>query len=182
MLPVVSGVSRAGDEPPAAVFDIEQSLGFLVHRLAETLEARLMVRLDGEGLSLPAYRILAVLLKHPECRSVDLAERAGIEPPTASRQVSALREKGLVERRRSGSDARTVRISLTGSGRALAVRLTAASRQAEQEYLQRFSASERREFLAALGAVREAVLAAPGVRPRLRRARLEAARPGAPLR
>jgi DNA-binding MarR family transcriptional regulator len=172
----------APDEPGAA-FDIEHSLGFLVHRLAETLEARLMTRLAGEGLSLPAYRILAVLLKHPQCRSIDLAERAGIEPPTVSRQVSALRERGLVERHRSGSDARTVRISLTAAGRALAVRLTATSRQAEREYLRPFSTGEARQFLAALLTARETALAAvPATRARLRKARLEAARPGALLR
>jgi hypothetical protein len=80
-------------------YDIETPLGFLVHRLAETLEARLMARLAPAGLTLRAYRILAVLLKYEECRSVDLAERAGLEPPTVSRLVGALRGKRLVGRR-----------------------------------------------------------------------------------
>lgn len=178
-------MSAEGGRPHGgeAAFDIERSLGFLVHRLAETLEARLMARLAGEGLSLPAYRILSVLLKHRECRSVDLADRAGIEPPTVSRQVGSLRERGLVERRRSGRDARTVRISLTAEGRALATRLTAVSRQVERDYLQPLTAEEARGFLAALLAVREAALAAaPPTRTRLRKARLEPARPGSLLR
>ncbi len=71
--------------PEQEPFALERSLGFLVHRLAETLEARLMSRLAPDALSLPAYRVLAVLLNRGECRSIDLAEAAGLEPPTAGK-------------------------------------------------------------------------------------------------
>jgi len=178
-----SGAGRAEEPSRAPAFALEESLGFLVHRLAETLEARLMARLAPEGLSLPAYRILAVLLKHDECRSVDLADRSGIEPPTVSRLVGALREKGLVARRRSGADARAVRIWLTRKGRQLAERLTAVSRCSEQEYLGALSPSEAQRFLAALVKVRETALTAmPGTRPGIRRIKREATRPGGLLR
>ena len=166
-----------------ADYDLDRSLGFLVHRLAETLEALLMARLQPEGLTLPGYRILAVLLKFQQCRSVDLAERAGIEPPTVSRLVGAMREKGLVIRRRSGTDARTVRIWLTPRGRDLAARLTAASRMAEQEYLHALSAAERRGFVEALSRVRQAALAAgPPTGTGIRKIAFEATRPGGLLR
>jgi DNA-binding MarR family transcriptional regulator len=167
----------------AEPYEIEGSLGFLAHRLAETLEARLMSRLAPEGLTLPAYRILAILLKYDECRSVDLAERAGLEPPTVSRLVSAMREKGLVERRRSGRDARTVRIWLTENGRVLAERLTVVSRRSDQEYLAALSPAEARNFLAALVKVRQAALAAmPGTRTGIHKIKSEATRPGGLLR
>jgi DNA-binding MarR family transcriptional regulator len=170
-------------ETPSEPYEIELSLGFLAHRLAETLEARLMARLQPEGLTLPAYRILAVLLGCEECRSVDLAERAGIEPPTVSRLVGSLRERGLVTRRRSGSDARTVRIWLTRKGRALAERLTAVSRRSEQDTLAALSSAEAGDFLAALVRVREAALAAlPGPGPGISRIKSKATRPGFPLR
>lgn len=184
MLPVVPGVIVEGEgEGAAEPYDIEASLGFLAHRLAETLEARLMSRLAPEGLTLPGYRILAVLLTSDECRSVDLAERAGIEPPTVSRLVTSMRAKGLVGRRRSGRDARTVRIWLTKKGRVLAERLTGAARLAERRYIAALPPAEAGKFLDALVKVRQAALAAmPGARPGIRRIKSEATRPGGLLR
>jgi DNA-binding MarR family transcriptional regulator len=158
-------------------------LGFLVHRLAETLEARLMSRLERDRLSLPAYRIMAVLLQHNECRSIDLAERAGIEPPTVSRLISSMRERGLVNRRRSGTDARAVRIWLTPKGRILAEKLTAMSEVSEREILRVLPAAEMQIVLQALVKLREAAAASmPETRTGIRKIKTQATRPGRLLR
>ncbi|MDD3516997.1 MAG: MarR family transcriptional regulator [Chromatiales bacterium] len=49
----------------------------------------------------------------------DLSERLSIHPSTASNMLDKLERKRLIERRRTGSDQRVVRLFLTGEGAAL---------------------------------------------------------------
>jgi DNA-binding MarR family transcriptional regulator len=169
--------------PEQNPYALDRSLGFLVHRLAETLEARLMSRLARDSLNLPAYRVMAVLLQQNECRSVDLAEQAAIEPTTLSRLISTMRERGLVNRRRSGTDARAVRIWLTRKGRSLAEKLTAMAEASEREILKALPPAQTQIVLQALVKLREAAAANMSQTPTgIRKIKSQATRPGSLLR
>jgi DNA-binding MarR family transcriptional regulator len=52
----------------------------------------------------------------------DLSDRLNVTPPTVTQQVNELERRGLVERRRSDADRRSVRVSLSLEGEALLAR------------------------------------------------------------
>jgi DNA-binding MarR family transcriptional regulator len=74
-------------------------------------------RLPGEaGLSLPQYHLLEPLRDGGEVAVGELAEAAGVAPPTATRMLDCLARDGYVLRRHSELDRRSVLVSLTGEG------------------------------------------------------------------
>lgn len=73
-------------------------------------------RLSGD-LSLAQYHLLEALRTTPELPVGELADRAGVAPPTATRMLDCLARDGFVERRHSETDRRSVLVSLTGDGK-----------------------------------------------------------------
>jgi MarR family transcriptional regulator, organic hydroperoxide resistance regulator len=60
--------------------------------------------------------VLAHVAGHPGAKVGELARALAVHPSTASNLVRRLESLGLVERRRTGSDQRTVQLHLTGKG------------------------------------------------------------------
>jgi len=73
-------------------------------------------RLPGDGLSLPQYHLLEALRGAAERTVGELAEAAGVAPPTATRMLDCLARDGYVTRRHSESDRRAVLVALTPAG------------------------------------------------------------------
>lgn len=121
-----SGVTGSGEggggTDDAATFDLARHLPYLINRVAVGVSTHLTARMI-DGLSLPKWRTLAVLLKEGERSIGDLSQRTSIELSTLSRAVSALQRQKLVERQRRGHDRRTVMVTLTPSGKELALRM-----------------------------------------------------------
>jgi DNA-binding MarR family transcriptional regulator len=70
------------------------------------------------GLTLSQYGLLQPLASSGDgARVRELANQAGIAPPTATRILDALERRGIVERRRSVDDRRGVSVTLTARGR-----------------------------------------------------------------
>lgn len=77
---------------------------------------------EAEGLSLAQYQLLYSFLERGLDDSVPvgaLAESAGIAQPTATRTLDGLERQGVVERRPSTEDRRSVTVHLTARGRRL---------------------------------------------------------------
>jgi DNA-binding MarR family transcriptional regulator len=73
-------------------------------------------RLPVGGMSLPQYHLLEALRGSVEHTVGELAESAGIAPPTATRMLDCLARDGYVTRRHSETDRRAVLIALTPAG------------------------------------------------------------------
>jgi DNA-binding MarR family transcriptional regulator len=73
-------------------------------------------RAQTEGLSLAQYHLLEALRESDELTVGELAESAGVAPPTATRMLDCLARLGYVFRRHSESDRRVVLVSLTPTG------------------------------------------------------------------
>lgn len=73
-------------------------------------------RLKTDGLSLPQYHLLEALRDSDELTVGELAESAGVAPPTATRMLDSLAREGHVYRRHSESDRRAVMVALTPAG------------------------------------------------------------------
>jgi DNA-binding MarR family transcriptional regulator len=76
----------------------------------------LVARQALPAFTLPQYRVLVQLGDHPLLSLKDLAEREGVEPPTMSRTVDTLVERGWVSRETNPRDRRAVRLTLTQAG------------------------------------------------------------------
>ena len=77
---------------------------------------------EREGLSIAQFQLIYPFadLDRGEGLSVGaLAEAAGVAPPTATRTLDGLERQGIVERRPSSEDRRSVRVQLTARGRKL---------------------------------------------------------------
>jgi DNA-binding MarR family transcriptional regulator len=76
---------------------------------------------DPAELSLSQYHLLAGLMDEPKLPVGELALRAGVSGPTATRALDGLARRGLVRREPSPVDRRIITIRLTPAGeRALA--------------------------------------------------------------
>jgi long-chain acyl-CoA synthetase len=85
-------------------------------RTAAWLAKQVEIGLGTVDLSLPQYRVLA-MLEDTSALSSDLAERLAVRPPTVTAVVDGLVVRGLVERRTVEGDRRRVDHVLTSDGR-----------------------------------------------------------------
>ena len=100
------------------------------------------------------WRLLATLATHGELSSSRLAEVAGLDAARTSRAITALCEKGWVERRRSSADARTVYVNVTEAGRTLYEQIMPAIIELNAQLTQDFNSEELEalhQLLARLG-------------------------------
>ena len=86
-------------------------------RAAARLARQVERALDDAGLSLPQYRLLALLTDSPELAS-SLAGLLAVRPPSVTALVDGLVRLGLVERQVAAHDRRCVSHRLTDDGRA----------------------------------------------------------------
>jgi DNA-binding MarR family transcriptional regulator len=94
-------------------------------------------------LSLSQYYLLLPLAGGGELPASRLALEAGIAAPTATRVVDGLEKEGLVRRRRSSADRRSVLVSLTTSGRASLVRKRNQLARRRRRVYERLARAER---------------------------------------
>jgi DNA-binding MarR family transcriptional regulator len=101
-------------DPPRVAFDDALVAFFRAARRARGRAAR---RTDRDGLSLAQFYVLEPLVEGPQPMS-RVADDAGIAPPTATRTLDGLVERGYAERSTDPGDRRAVYASLTPAGRA----------------------------------------------------------------
>ena len=110
--------TTAGEPVPGR----KEQLGSIMHSLRVILRA---VQEDSRwvegqsGLSSPQLWALWVLSDTPGMKVSDLAAALYIHQSTASNMLDKLELRGLVERRRGGTDQRIVRLHLSEAGEAL---------------------------------------------------------------
>jgi DNA-binding MarR family transcriptional regulator len=95
-----------------------------------------------------AQHVLLLPLLEPGCDGCTvrtLAETAGIASPTATRTLDGLERDGLITRRPSETDRRSVLVALTDRGRELMLEAREARRAARAELYARLDPSEQAE-------------------------------------
>lgn len=111
---------------------------------AATLASRRVDRpLSAHGLSLVDLMILLSLSgADGRLRRVDLAERLGMSQSSVTRLLAPLEKIGLVRRERDPNDRRAAFAELTGAGRRVAAEAAATAREAAEDLLRGWPASE----------------------------------------
>ena len=120
-------------------------------RVVRMLEAELE---NEQGLSLPAYEVLAHLSEAPErrLRMSELAAFAVLTPSGLTRLVDKLSRDGLVERQKCVADARVVYAAITEAGsRRLADAYPTHLRGVREHLVDRLDAGQLDAIAEALG-------------------------------
>src|SRR4051794_37999226 len=97
---------------------LAEYLPYLLNRLTREMLRGVDQRFQDYGLTVATWRVLAVLADRGTCGFGELADQTSTEPATLSRFVTSLINDGLVQRTRSTTDGRAVRIALTEAGEA----------------------------------------------------------------
>jgi len=116
------------------------------------LARRLRAERGDHGLTLTQLACLATLHRHGAMTPSDLAAHEKVQPPSMTRTVNGLAERGLVQRTPDPNDGRQVVVSLTDAGADL---LATDRAQREQWLAQRLTdlSADERETLASAAVI-----------------------------
>lgn len=102
------------------------------------------------GLSIPEWRVMAVLGRYAPASSQDICTRTAMDKAKVSRAVSRLVAAGTVTRRDNPSDQRQNMLTLSPKGRGIYRQIVPLARATEREVLEPLSAEEVRQLDALL--------------------------------
>jgi DNA-binding MarR family transcriptional regulator len=123
------------------VYKLTDSFPYLLNRVGVRMGDLFSRRIASYGITLPMYRVMAALWETPGQRLNDLAQMTTVELSTLSRLVGTMEKMKLVSRSRLENNARTVAITLTDAGRAMAEELMPIAQHFEQVAVSKLSPS-----------------------------------------
>lgn len=129
---------------------LQDFLPYRVVVLGDRLSRMLARAYADEGVTIPEWRVLAVISQKEKMAARDVVARTPLDKMAVSRAVSALEDKGLVLRSEDRNDRRVAILSLSAQGRAVFNRIARLALDFERRLLDDLTAEERRHFGAAL--------------------------------
>ncbi len=128
-------------------------LSILSNRVSRAIAARYAKTFD---LTIPEWRIIAVLGRRPGLTAKEVAEATEMDKVAVSRAVSKLVDSKRVVARADREDARRQILSLTAQGESVHARIAPIALASEQKLLASLSAREREHLDALLDRLLEA--------------------------
>jgi DNA-binding MarR family transcriptional regulator len=125
-------------------FVIEDSLGYVINRVARSFAQELAGELRQRGIGIGQWAVLLFLWARDGMSQADLARVVAIEPPTMVRTIDRMVRDGLVTRAPDPEDRRISRIYLTDRGRVLRDELVPKAAAVNEANLARLTKSEGR--------------------------------------
>ena len=133
---------RATAQEPQLNLDtfLPYRLSVLSNRVSDAIARQYSERFD---LSIPEWRIIAVLGQTPNLSARDVARRTAMDKVQVSRAVTSLVRSRRLARSEDSDDARISRLSLTAKGRAIYDEVAPLALRLERLLLSSLSAQER---------------------------------------
>jgi DNA-binding MarR family transcriptional regulator len=132
---------------PRARLDLDRFLPYrlsvLSNRVSDAIARQYS---DRFGLSIPEWRVMAVLGGSPDLSARDVAERTAMDKVQVSRAVDSLAGAGRVARTPDRGDGRVMRLALSAKGRAIYDEVVPLALHLEEMFLSALSPAERRQF------------------------------------
>lgn len=132
----------------------ERSLTVALLRARESTMRRFKRYADAENLSMPQWRVLRALADGEPLDAGTLCQRCVILPPSLTRILRALAERGLI-RQVDCADARRHMVTLTPEGKALFCKLVGQSEESRREIDRAFGPERMQLLLDMLNELRE---------------------------
>jgi DNA-binding MarR family transcriptional regulator len=95
------------------------------------------------GLSIPEWRVMAVLAQQSDLSAAQVAERTAMDKVAVSRAVSRLLTQGRLERRMATADRRKSMLSLSNEGRNIYAEVVPVALRLEQSLLAVLAEADR---------------------------------------
>jgi DNA-binding MarR family transcriptional regulator len=95
------------------------------------------------GLSIPEWRVLAVLANEPGLSAAEVVERTAMDKVAVSRAVTALARVGRIEREVDARDRRRSQLTLSASGRRVYAEVVPFARRFERRLLAALPPADR---------------------------------------
>ena len=131
-------------------------LAVLSHTVSTTIA---QVYEERFSLSIPEWRVIAILGRYPGLSAVEVAERTVMDKVAVSRAVSKLLKNGRIDRQFADADRRRSILNLSQEGRRVHNEIAPLALQFERELLEGLSADD----LAKLDFIMEHLLQRAGV-------------------
>ena len=126
---------------------LEEFLPYRLARLSSTVSARVAKAYDKEfGLSIPEWRVIAVLGRYPGLSAVEVAEQTFLDKVAVSRAVTKLIRNGRIDREFADADRRRSILNLSEKGREVHDGVAKLALQFERELLEGLSEKDVADF------------------------------------
>ena len=135
----------------AETYRVEDSVGYLVNRLAQTIARELDRRMIDLGLTDAQWKPMFMLYQGGCSTAADLSRIACHDTGAVTRLIDRLEAKDLLRRVRSADDRRVVNLELTDAGRKIAAEVPKIIADLANQVLTGFSDAEFAQFKDLLG-------------------------------
>lgn len=135
----------AADAKPADRLRLDRFIPYRLSVLTNTISMSIAGAYQREfGLSIPEWRIIAVLSRYSDLSAIEVAERTAMDKVAVSRAVQRLLAARRLVRAYDDSDRRRSILRLSPAGRAVYKRVAPLALRYERELLDALSPSDRR--------------------------------------
>jgi DNA-binding MarR family transcriptional regulator len=135
---------RAAPREEEIQLRLEAFLPYRLAVLANAVSRAFARRYEDEfGLSIPEWRVMALLAVSPGLTATEVAEATPMDKVAISRAVRGLAEAGRLKASADKADARRQRLSLTPAGMAIYQRIVPLARGLEAQLIGDLEAHER---------------------------------------
>ncbi|MBM0103166.1 winged helix-turn-helix transcriptional regulator [Steroidobacter sp. S1-65] len=146
---VAPGTGRAQKdaavEPGDSPLHLDRFIPYRLSVLSNTISMLIASAYEREfGLSIPQWRIMAVLARYPDLSAVEVAERTAMDKVAVSRAVQGLLSSKRVLRAYDKGDRRRSILRLSAAGQAVYTRVSPMALRYEQELLSALSPADQR--------------------------------------
>ena len=148
------------DTPAPPVLKLDEFMPFLLSTASNAVSNLVAQAYQTQfGLSIPQWRILAVLAERPGLVQQELCDRTLMDKVTVSRAVQGLLTRRLVGRSPHESDRRSHVLVLSEAGKRLVSEIAPATLAIDKAVFEAFSRKELETFAALLARARTAAQA-----------------------
>ena len=126
---------------------LEDFLPYRLSLLSNTVSSSIAATYqDKFGISMPEWRIMAVLAEYPEISADQVCQRTQIEKSVVSRAVARLLNRHLLSRQFDENDKRRSILSLSTTGLAVYSEVMPVAEAFERRLLESFTALEKKSL------------------------------------
>lgn len=142
-----AGVAAKAREETRDILDLNAFLPYRLSILSNTVsEAISRIYAERFGLSIPGWRVVAILAQHPGLSAGEAAVRTAMDKVAVSRAVAQLLEAGYLERQFADEDRRRSMLTLSAKGWGVYDQVVPLARRMEAALVESLSAQDRAAF------------------------------------
>lgn len=129
------------------ILDLNAFLPYRLSILSNTVsEAISRIYAERFGLSIPGWRVVAILAQHPGLSAGEAAVRTAMDKVAVSRAVAQLLEAGYLERQFADEDRRRSMLTLSAKGWGVYDQVVPLARRMEAALVESLSPQDRAAF------------------------------------